>query len=409
MRRRIAALVAAALMGMVTGVVTTSTSARAAQAADTTVETQIVGAINALRAENGLPVLGVHPVLVSKAEGWSATMAGAGRIWHSTLTDGISVPWTKLGENVGYASNPTAMEAAFEASPPHRANMLDPSFQWIGIGVTWSGNLMYVAEEFMTGAAPPASAAPAVNFAAIASALQSDTRGRSVAVRPQGGYWTLSATGVVTAYGGAPDLGSPDFGWNIARGIAAMPDGNGYLVVDGWGGVHEYGSAAQGAMGATVLPTYWRGWDIVRGIAITPDGRGYATLDGWGGLHTAGTAQVPSGLPYWSGWDIARSFEYAGSNQAGYLLDGWGSVHPGGGARFYGQSYWPGWDIARGVAVTLSGYAELDGFGGIHPFGGAPVPQSAKLPYLQLDMWRGIAATANGYVAVRDDGLAVSL
>ena len=50
--------------------------------------------------------------------------------------------------------------------------------------------------------------------------------------------------GTVVGYDGAPSFGSPSWsGYDIARDLAVMPDGNGYVVLDAFGGVHGFGSA----------------------------------------------------------------------------------------------------------------------------------------------------------------------
>ena len=89
--------------------------------------------------------------------------------------------------------------------------------------------------------------------------------GRAVATRDSG-YYVLSGTGFVGAYNGAPSFGSPSFNFDIARDIAMMPDGAGYIVLDGYGGLHKYGSARQGAMRNLPSPGYWPGWDIARSL-----------------------------------------------------------------------------------------------------------------------------------------------
>jgi uncharacterized protein YkwD len=121
----------------------------------------LVAAINNFRRTHGLPALAVHAVLVNKARGWAGHMAngGCGRsgdgvanVCHSILSSDITVPWTRLAENVGIASpttNASGLEGAFEQSPPHAENMLNTQIQYVGVGVSYVGNYMYVAEEFM--------------------------------------------------------------------------------------------------------------------------------------------------------------------------------------------------------------------------------------------------------------------
>ena len=56
--------------------------------------------------------------------------------------------WRYLGENVGVGYSVSSLEAAFYASPHHRANMLDRDFTQIGVAVVVVNGKMWVAEEF---------------------------------------------------------------------------------------------------------------------------------------------------------------------------------------------------------------------------------------------------------------------
>ena len=195
--------------------------------------------------------------------------------------------------------------------------------------------------------------------------------GQRVAVNPNGGYYALGSDGTVTAYEGAPYLGSPALPGGLARGLAVTSVGLGYLVLDGLGGVHKFGSAARGALGRRV--TDYFGFDIARDIKLTPNGRGYSVLDGYGGVHTAGSApKFPLG--YWPGWDVARAFAYSPDGGGAYLLDAFGGTHVGGNAVARKTGYWRGRDMARDVVVAPDngGYAVLDAFGGVHRAGSAP-------------------------------------
>ena len=219
--------------------------------------------------------------------------------------------------------------------------------------------------------------------------------------------YTLDGWGDVHNDGTAPALAISAYwpGWNIARSIALLPDGTGGYVLDGWGGLHPFGNANP------VSGTYWPGWDIARQVVLAPwatkaSPAGW-TLDGWGGIHQFGGAPAITGYTWWPGWDIARGIvilpDSTTSSVAGYTLDGWGGVHPFGGAPAVGNfTYWYRWDIARGIALSPnatktnpSGWT-LDGYGGVHPFGNAPpAPQSAYWP--GWDIARGIVAwTASG-------------
>jgi uncharacterized protein YkwD len=126
----------------------------------TSAESALVAGINSFRKSRGLPALAVHSNLVNKARSWAGHMADGGcgsrggvpNICHSSLSNGITVRWAKLAENVGMVSprtNVSGMSQAFKASPPHAANMLDRAADYVGVGVAYVGNYMYVAEVFM--------------------------------------------------------------------------------------------------------------------------------------------------------------------------------------------------------------------------------------------------------------------
>jgi hypothetical protein len=228
--------------------------------------------------------------------------------------------------------------------------------------------------------------------------------GRAVVPAPTG-FYVLSGTGAVKSVGGAPFFGNPSFAADIARDIAVMPDGRGYIILDGYGGLHFFGSAAASPIRNAVGPYF--GWDIARSIAITPDGAGLFLLDGYGAVHTLGSARLPAGrYPYWPGWDIARSLSTTLDARGLVVLDGFGGVASFGTAQRLPGTYF-GWDIARDIVLMPAGdgYAVLDGFGGIHRFGSAPA--ATDIGYVPFDRWRGIAIRAGHYTVVRNDGFTV--
>lgn len=149
-------------------------------------EAAFVQQINALRSSKGLPALAVHPNLTEKARGWSATMAGEGRIWHSKLSDGITADWLKLGENVGMGGGVDSLHAAFVASPKHYENLIDPNFGYVGIGVVYKDGTLYVTESFMKLAtAPAAPAAPPAPVVAAAAPVTTTTTAAPKPVAPK--------------------------------------------------------------------------------------------------------------------------------------------------------------------------------------------------------------------------------
>ncbi|MCU1463603.1 MAG: N-acetylmuramoyl-L-alanine amidase [Acidimicrobiales bacterium] len=237
--------------------------------------------------------------------------------------------------------------------------------------------------------------------------LQAATRGPSPVVaggaaNPNGGAYVVETNGAVHAFGGALNYGSDVLPLPLAKSIAVMPDGLGYVVLDGWGGLHLFGSARVALAGMT--GGYWPGWDIARSLAITPSGHGLAVLDGFGGVHRAGDAP---GLAsnYQLGTDIFRGLAFTPTGKGGYVLDGWGHVTASGDAISGSTPSWPGWDIARAIAVTKSGngFAVLDGWGGVHPVGDAP-PAPAE-SFEPGSSWRSLSIAGTRYVLARNDGL----
>ena len=144
-----------ALFGLVAGPVQASPEDPAAD------EVQFVSLLNATRAKGGLPPLTVDPELRSLARDWARRMADAGHISHaSPISAGVTADWLKLGENVGTGGNVTVVMNAFVASPGHFANIMDPEFTKVGVGLVWLGNALYTTHRFMK-LAPATAPAPA--------------------------------------------------------------------------------------------------------------------------------------------------------------------------------------------------------------------------------------------------------
>lgn len=63
--------------------------------------------------------------------------------------------------------------------------------------------------------------------------------------------YSLNGDGTLSAFGGAPaatQTGHQWPNWQIARGVAILPDGTGGYVLDGWGGIHPF------AIGGNPMP-----------------------------------------------------------------------------------------------------------------------------------------------------------
>jgi hypothetical protein len=111
-------------------------------------EADFVSLINAERSAYGLNAVSVKSDLTAVARSWSDTMAAEGRISHDpNLPDEVS-GWTALGDNVGRGGSVSTIHEAFMQSEAHRSIILDSRFNQVGVGVTESGNLLYVTEVF---------------------------------------------------------------------------------------------------------------------------------------------------------------------------------------------------------------------------------------------------------------------
>jgi uncharacterized protein YkwD len=95
---------------------------------------------NTLRSSVGARELRENDTLTQKAESWARHMAATGKLEHSNLSSGLSgLRWSALAENIAYSSKTSnTMLTIFnmlKASAGHRANMVNPRFTHMGVGV----------------------------------------------------------------------------------------------------------------------------------------------------------------------------------------------------------------------------------------------------------------------------------
>ncbi len=108
--------------------------------------------INDLRRTRGADPLLVDAELELTASAWAVHMSQTRDLAHATdLSLGISSNWRKLGENVGVAPERQLNELfeAFVASPTHLANLVDPSFDLVGIGIVHVDGKLWMTQRFM--------------------------------------------------------------------------------------------------------------------------------------------------------------------------------------------------------------------------------------------------------------------
>ncbi len=134
-------------------------------ASDPGIESQFVSRINSLRASKGLRQLQVSGELVGVARNWTDHMVGQGQISHNpNLGSQVGGDWTKLGENVGVGYDVDGLMRAFINSPAHYANLVDPAWTHVGVGVSHaSDGRIYTTHNFMAlsgGGGPPPTSPP---------------------------------------------------------------------------------------------------------------------------------------------------------------------------------------------------------------------------------------------------------
>jgi uncharacterized protein YkwD len=106
--------------------------------------------VNGARAQAGLQPLSISGPLGQAAQRYAETMASSGCFSHGCPPEPSMVrraeaagytSWTNLGENIAYGQR-TADEVfqAWMSSSGHRANILNPAFRDLGVGLAYNGS-----------------------------------------------------------------------------------------------------------------------------------------------------------------------------------------------------------------------------------------------------------------------------
>ena len=113
-------------------------------------------AANAERVQRGLPELRWDDALYRAADGHAREMAERRSISHqypgeaelSARGRAAGARFSKIAENVAESPDAVTMHDAWMHSPGHRANLLDPQVDSVGIRVISRGGELYAVEDF---------------------------------------------------------------------------------------------------------------------------------------------------------------------------------------------------------------------------------------------------------------------
>jgi hypothetical protein len=217
------------------------------------------------------------------------------------------------------------------------------------------------------------------------------------------GYWVVTETGSVHAFGGAPNYGSATIapGEEVV-GMASTPNGGGYWLVTSDGAIYAFGNAGyHGAANHLSLAA------PIVGMTSTPNGEGYWLVAADGGVFSFGNATF-----HGSTGNIRLNKPIVGiastTNGEGYwLVASDGGVFSFGNATFHGST--GGMTLNRPVVGMTpvyggGGYWLVASDGGIFSFGDARFHGSTGAIHLAAPMVGMASPASSGYWLVASDG-----
>jgi hypothetical protein len=124
-------------------------------------EQQVMELANADRAQHGLAPLKWDAALADAASQHAQLMAQQAALSHQYAGEpdlvargaAAGVHFRSIAENVALAPSPDALEREWMNSAPHRANILNPLMNSIGVGLVRRGGNYYAVEDFADGVA----------------------------------------------------------------------------------------------------------------------------------------------------------------------------------------------------------------------------------------------------------------
>lgn len=121
-------------------------------------EQEMIGLINQARAAAGRAPLAADPQLMVAARAKSQDMLTNNYFSHGSPTYGpfpgvlnhFGVRYRMAGENIARAQSVAQAHTMFMQSSGHKANILNPSYTHVGVGVAGGSGGLFITEEFIS-------------------------------------------------------------------------------------------------------------------------------------------------------------------------------------------------------------------------------------------------------------------
>lgn len=111
--------------------------------------------INAYRAASGRTRLVQDHQASDVAQRWTNVMAATRALTHNpAYKQQVSTSWFRIGENIGSGRSEAVIFTAFTSSTGHRANMLRPEYNRVGIGQVVASGRLWTTHIFIATAQP---------------------------------------------------------------------------------------------------------------------------------------------------------------------------------------------------------------------------------------------------------------
>lgn len=224
------------VMGVGVGAVPLGVGASPAAAADDAAA--ILVQVNQARAAVGAPPLRLSSAMSAVATRWSTHLADSGTcpggLAHNpSFSQQIPRGWSAAGENVACNTSADALglEAQWMSSAPHRANILNPAYTDIGIGIVVRGRTAWGTQNFGTYSSAPAPEPALLPAPAPPASTPTPTPSPSPSASPTPAPTLTSAPDAVPD--SVPAAAATDASSAAARSTAGGADAAGLLGVAG--------------------------------------------------------------------------------------------------------------------------------------------------------------------------------